>query len=172
MGHCAPIPWRPRHSLACLLSAPRRGARGWALYVRKRLQKKASFSVSRWSFRSGIRQAIPQLNGWTQCREELLREEGTLSILRRGTIYQVRYASNNPYAPDRQPQACPDGATLDALLQHLGTEAGTITQAWTTLQHGGIAVFCILLSPAQMQACFPPLTALETSRETDAPAPR
>jgi hypothetical protein len=99
-------------------------------------------------------------------------EEGTLSILRRGTTYQVRYASNNPYAPDRQPRACPDAAALDALLQHLGAEAVTIMQAWTTVQHGGIAVFCLLVSPAQMQAYFPPLTGLEISREADAPAPR
>ena len=98
-------------------------------------------------------------------------EEGTLSILRRGTIYQVRYASNNPYATDRQPRACPDVATLDALLRHLGTEEVTITQAWATVQQGGIAVCRILLSPAQMQACFPPLTAPEISREAGAPAP-
>ena len=89
-------------------------------------------------------------------------EEGTLSILRRGTTYQVRYASNNPYAPDRQPQFCADAATLSALLHHLGTEAGTITQAWTTLQHGEIAVFRILVSPAQLQTCFPPLPIPET----------
>ena len=101
-----------------------------------------------------------------------MAEEGTLSILRRGTTYQVRYASNNPYAPDRQPQACPDAATLSTLLQHLGTEAGTITQAWTTVQHGGIAVFRILLSSAQMQACFPLLPTPETRREAGAPAPR
>ena len=96
-------------------------------------------------------------------------EEGTLSILRRGTTYQVRYASNDPYAPDRQPQTCPDAATLDTLLQHLGAEATTITQACTTVQHGGLAVFCMRLSPAQIQAYFPLITTPETSREAAAP---
>jgi hypothetical protein len=100
-----------------------------------------------------------------------MTEEGTLSIVRRDTSYQVRYASNHPYATDREPRVCPDAATLEALLGHVGTEAATITQAWATLQHRGIAVCRILLSPAQMQACFPPLTAPETSWEAGAPAP-
>jgi hypothetical protein len=32
-------------------------------------------------------------------------EEGTLSSVRRGSGYQIRYASNNPYDPDRPPHA-------------------------------------------------------------------
>ena len=36
-----------------------------------------------------------------------MSEEGTLSIVRRGSGYQVRYASNNPYDPERPLHACP-----------------------------------------------------------------
>ena len=45
-----------------------------------------------------------------------MSEEGTLSIVRRGRGYQVRYASNNPYDPERPPHACPDEETLSAFL--------------------------------------------------------
>jgi hypothetical protein len=85
-----------------------------------------------------------------------MTEEGTLSIVRRGTVYQVRYASNNPYATDRQPRACHDADTLGALLHHLGTELETIEQAYAAVQRGGVAVLRILLSSGQIQACFRP----------------
>jgi hypothetical protein len=55
-------------------------------------------------------------------------EEGTLSIVRRGPGYQVRYAANNPYNRERLPRACPDEGHLAALLHHCGTEAAVITQ--------------------------------------------
>ena len=35
-------------------------------------------------------------------------EAGMLSIVRRGTTYQVRYASANPQGVDRQPYLCPN----------------------------------------------------------------
>src|SRR4029453_8806009 len=52
-----------------------------------------------------------------------MSEEGTLSIVRRGRGYQVRYASNNPYDPERPPHACPDEETLSAFLHHARREA-------------------------------------------------
>ena len=39
-----------------------------------------------------------------------MTEDGTLSIVRRGTRYQVRYASNNPDHRDHHPRVCPDEA--------------------------------------------------------------
>ena len=47
-------------------------------------------------------------------------EEGTLSIVKRERGDQVRYASNNPRAPDHPPYACPDEAVLVAVLHQLG----------------------------------------------------
>jgi hypothetical protein len=85
-----------------------------------------------------------------------MTEEGTLSIMRRGTVYQVRYASNNPYATDRQPRACHDADTLGALLHQLGTELETIEQAHAAVRRGGVAVLRILLSSGQIQAFFRP----------------
>lgn len=75
-----------------------------------------------------VRRAIQQVLGigaatGTEARDavgrdtgEAIPEDGTLSIVRRGAGYQVRYASNNLYAQDRLPRACPDEATLRALL--------------------------------------------------------
>ena len=83
-------------------------------------------------------------------------EEGTLSIVRRGTAYQIRYASNNPYDPDRQPHACQDEDALAAFLHHLGTEEAAIRQACAAVQTSGVAVLRILLSPRQMQTFFRP----------------
>ena len=85
-------------------------------------------------------------------------EEGTLSIVRRGNGYQVRYASNNPYDPERQPYACQDEDTLAAFLHHLGLEAAAMRQACAAVQTSGVAVLRILLSPGQMQAFFRPTT--------------
>ena len=41
-----------------------------------------------------------------------MTEAGMLSIVRCGTTYQVRDASSNPHAMDRQPYPCPDEGTL------------------------------------------------------------
>jgi hypothetical protein len=83
-------------------------------------------------------------------------EEGTLSIVRRGTGYHIRYASNNPYDPDRQPHACDDEDALTAFLHRLGLEAAAIRQACAAMQTSGVAVLRILLSPRQRQAFFRP----------------
>jgi hypothetical protein len=37
--------------------------------------------------------------------------EGMLSIVPRGTTYQVRYALSNPYGMDHPPYTCPDEGT-------------------------------------------------------------
>jgi hypothetical protein len=85
-------------------------------------------------------------------------EEGTLSIVRRGSGYHVRYASNNPYDPDRQPHPCHDVDALTTFLHFLGLEAAAVRQACETVQTGGVAVLRILLSPGQLQAFFRPIT--------------
>jgi len=82
-------------------------------------------------------------------------EEGTLSIVRRGPGYQVRYASNNPYDRERLPQACPDETHLVALLHQLGTESAVMTQVCTAVRHGKMAVLLVALSAEQLQTCFP-----------------
>jgi len=81
-------------------------------------------------------------------------EEGTLSIVRHGSTYQVRYASNNPHSLDRQPYGCADADTLRGLLHHCGAEAGAITQAYAELGKGRVAVLLVALSPEQMQVFF------------------
>jgi hypothetical protein len=85
-------------------------------------------------------------------------EEGTLSIVRRGAGYQIRYASNNPYDPERQPHTCHDEDALAAFLHQLGTEAAAIRQACAAVQTRGVAVLRILLAPGQIQAFFRPTT--------------
>ena len=89
---------------------------------------------------------------------EHMAEEGTLSIVRRGTRYQVRYASNNPHAQERPPHACPDEATLRAFLHHLGTDGVSIRQACVDVRKAGLAVLPVALAPAQLQAYFRPPT--------------
>jgi len=83
-----------------------------------------------------------------------MTEEGTLSIMRHGGTYQVRYASNNPYGMDCQPYACPDADTLTGLLRQCGAEAGAITHAFAELEQGRMTVLLIALSPVQMQGFF------------------
>ena len=85
-------------------------------------------------------------------------EEGTLSILRRGTTYQVRYASHNPYDSDRQPYTCVNEHTVVTLLQHCGMDPWSITQAVAELRQGRVAILPILCSPAPIPACFPVLS--------------
>jgi hypothetical protein len=82
-------------------------------------------------------------------------EEGTLSIVQRESDYQVRYASNNPRAPDHPPYTCPDEAALVAVLHQLGVEPEAIMQACTTVRHGGMAVLPLRVSPQQRQTFFP-----------------
>jgi hypothetical protein len=85
-----------------------------------------------------------------------MTEDGTLSIVRRGTRYQVRYASNNPDDRDHHPCVCPDEAHLHALLHQLGAEQAAITQACADVQKGGMAVLLIAVSAEQLQTCFRP----------------
>jgi hypothetical protein len=84
-------------------------------------------------------------------------EEGTLSIVRHGTRYQVRYASNNPHAPERRARACPDEADLAAVLHHCGTELAVIAQVCADVRQGKVAVLLVVVAAEQLQAFFPPI---------------
>jgi hypothetical protein len=75
-----------------------------------------------------------------------MAEEGTLSIVRRGSTYQVRYASDNPYERDRQSYSCPDEAHLATLLHRCGVEPWALQQAFTELQHGRVTVLRVVLA--------------------------
>jgi hypothetical protein len=125
--------------------------------------------------------ARPEGRPWAAAPREVMRrrkgarmtEAGTLSIMRRGTGYQVRYASNNPHNRERLPRACPDEAHLAALLHHCGTESAVMPQVWADVRHGRMAVLLVALSAEQLQACFPPPP--ETSargRQTSTRPPR
>jgi hypothetical protein len=85
-----------------------------------------------------------------------MTEEGTVSIIRRGPRYQVRYASNNPYGWERQPRVCPDEDHLRVLLHHLGIEAATITQACAEVRKGGMAVLRLVVAAEHIQGVFRP----------------
>ena len=50
--------------------------------------------------------------------------------------------------------ACPDAATLGALLHHCGVGSEAITQAYADLGKGRVTVLVVALSPEQMQAFF------------------
>jgi CheY-like chemotaxis protein len=112
---------------------------------------------------AAIRRAIQQmLEAAASTSEEAaatgepLPEEGTLSIVLRDQHYHVRYASNNPYAPEHPMRDCGDRDTLDALLHALGLEAAAMHDACAIVPHGGVAVLRILLAPRQIQTCFHP----------------
>jgi hypothetical protein len=85
-----------------------------------------------------------------------MTEAGTLSIVRRGQRYRVRYASNNPHGRERFPHECPDEAHLGALLHHLGTESASITQVCADVRQGKMAVLLVVVSTEQLQAFFHP----------------
>ena len=84
-----------------------------------------------------------------------MTEEGTLSIVRQGPRYQVRYASNNLHDRERLPYACPDEAHLAALLHHFGTESTVIAQVCADVRQGKMAVLLVVVSAEQLQAFFP-----------------
>jgi hypothetical protein len=86
-----------------------------------------------------------------------MTEEGTLSIVRRGTCYQVRYASNSPHDEERCPRVCPDEAHLAALLHHIGTELTVLPQVSTDVQQGKMVVLLVVVSAEQLQVFFPPI---------------
>ena len=87
---------------------------------------------------------------------EAMTEEGTLSIVRRGTCYQVRYASNNPHAQERLPWACPHETHLAAFLHYVGMKLGVIAQVCGDVRQGKMAVLLVGLTAEQRQAFFPP----------------
>jgi len=87
-----------------------------------------------------------------------MTEEGTLSIVRRGNTYQVRYASNNPYGMDRQPYVCIDEEHLGAFLHQLAIAPRSINEVFAALQTSGFTVLLIVLSAKQRQAFFRPTT--------------
>jgi len=78
-----------------------------------------------------------------------------LSILRRGTTYQVRYAPSNPHGLERPPYPCPDEGTLVTILHRCGIDPWAIQQAGTELRQGRMAVLPLRCTPAQLQASFP-----------------
>ena len=84
-----------------------------------------------------------------------MTEEGTLSIVRQGPRYQVRYASNNLHDRERLPYACPDEAHLAALLHHFGTESTVISQVCADVRQGKMAVLLVVVAAEQLQAFFP-----------------
>src|SRR5262249_4241989 len=86
---------------------------------------------------------------------ELMTEEGTLSIVRRGQRYQVRYASNNPHGRERLPRVCPDEVHLEALLHHFGAAAAAMTQVCAAVRQGKMAVLLVVVSAEQLQTFFP-----------------
>mgnify|MGYP003394877001 CR=1 FL=1 len=81
-------------------------------------------------------------------------EKGTLGIMRRGSTYQVHYASNNPYSTDYQPCACPTATHLETLLSQIGADAWSIQQAFAELRKGRFVALSIVASPAHLAACF------------------
>ena len=83
-----------------------------------------------------------------------MTEEGMLSIVRRGTTYQVRYASSNPHGLEWPPSPCPDEGTLVALLHQCGMDPWAIQQAGTELRKGRMAVLPLRCTQAQLQASF------------------
>ena len=84
-----------------------------------------------------------------------MTEEATLSIMRCGNTYQVRYASNNPHTMDRQLYTCIDKEHLEAFLPQVGIAPWYITQVHIELRKSGCAILPIVLSVAQRQAFFP-----------------
>src|SRR5207244_300644 len=81
----------------------------------------------------------------TRTKGERMTEEGTLSIVRRGNTYQVRYASNNPHTMDRQLYTCIDKEHLEAFLPQVGIAPWYIIQVCTDLRKSGCAVLLIVL---------------------------
>ena len=99
-----------------------------------------------------------------------MTEAGILSIVRRGTTSQVRDASSNPHAMERQPYPCPDEGALFALRHHCGLGAWSLHRALAELRYGRMAVLPIVLSEAQRQRYFPhpqgSLTSARTAEHT------
>ena len=99
-----------------------------------------------------------------------MTEDGTLSIRRRATGYQVRYAANNGHDRERLPCACTNETHLAALLHHCGTELAVIAQVCADVRHGKMAVLLVTLSAEQLQAFFPPTPPAQEWTGAAAPA--
>jgi hypothetical protein len=84
-----------------------------------------------------------------------MHEEGTLSIVRTPSYYQVRYASNNYGTLDRQPYRCPDEVHLAACLYACGLDFWSIQQACAELREGRMAIMPLVGARAQLDATFP-----------------
>jgi hypothetical protein len=95
-----------------------------------------------------------------------MRETGILSIVRRGSTYQVRYASFNPYDIDRLSYPCSNEDALVTLLHHWWINDWSLRQAIADLRKGEVAVLPVALSEAQLQAYFPPQHPLRDSIDT------
>jgi hypothetical protein len=80
--------------------------------------------------------------------------EGMLSIVQRGTTYQVRYASSNPHGLEWPPYPCSDEGTLVTLLHQCGMDPWSIQQAGTELRKGRMAVLPLRCTQAQLQTYF------------------
>ena len=93
-----------------------------------------------------------------------MREEGMLSIMRRGDAYQICYASTNPSALDPPPVYYHDTDTLAAVLHGWGIDAWSIPQAMATLRNGSVAVLPVHMTAAQLQAAFAPQDAPRVGR--------
>jgi CheY-like chemotaxis protein len=107
---------------------------------------------------AAVRHAIHQVLGAVAATDPAATtpEDGTLGIVRRGASYQVRYASNNPYADERAPHLCPDEDTLCAFLDALGIEAEARQHTCAVARQGCVAVLCLRAVPEQMQTYFGP----------------
>ena len=84
-----------------------------------------------------------------------MAEDGTLSIVRHGSTYQVRYASDNPYESDQQPYTCPDEAHLVTFLYHCELEPWVINRACAELQRGGVTVLRMVCPAREVARLFP-----------------
>ena len=100
--------------------------------------------------------------------------EGTLSIIHIGTHCGVRFVSTNPHTLDRQWVTRTDTDHLDALLRRCGVDAWSIARAQTELQHRRCAVLFLVVSAAQVDACFSEVEepGRTTLQEQDASAVR
>lgn len=135
--------------MACLLRIPR-----------GRAQSSLPLSDASWGVtptRTDVgREAWVYGDVLTRRKGERMTEEGTLSILRREDLYNVRYASNNPHSVDREPYQCTDEEKLGAFLQQLKIDAWYIKQAFAELCKRGFTALPIVLPAEQMQVYFLP----------------
>jgi len=77
-----------------------------------------------------------------------------LSIVPRGHMYQVRYASSNPYGMDRTLGQYAHEEGLTAFLHHWGVDTWSITQAVVALRKGEVAVLPIVWPETQQPVGF------------------